>query len=382
MKFSTRAIHAGEEPDLNGKGDVVVPIHLSTTFARKRPEIPTGGYEYTRTGNPTRDALEKKLAAIEDAKFGLAFSSGLAAESTLLLSLLKKGDEVIASDDLYGGTRRLFERVMSNFGVSYETVDMTGEVDGKLFRGKKMIWLETPSNPLMKVIDIKRMSEIAKENSSILVVDNTFASPYFQNPLKYGADIVLHSTTKYINGHSDSLGGAIMVNEKEMYERIKFNQNAVGAVLSPFDSFLTLRGIKTLEVRMERHQENAMKIARFLEERREVEKVNYPGLQSSEYWATARKQMSGYGGMLSFYLAGGIDEVNKFLSGLKYFSLAESLGGVESLIEIPYHMTHSGIPEEERRNLGIRENLIRVSVGLENAEDLIDDMGNALSKMK
>ena len=382
MRFSTRAIHKGEEPDLDGKGDVVVPIHLSTTFARRNPEIPTGGYEYTRTGNPTRKALEEKLAAIEDARYGLAFSSGLAAESTLLLSLLKKGDEIVASDDLYGGTRRIFESVMKNFGVNYVTADMTGEMDDRAFRGKRMIWLETPSNPMMKIIDIRRMAEIAQENSSILVVDNTFASPYFQNPLNLGADIVLHSTTKYINGHSDSLGGAIMVNADTLYEKIKFNQNAVGAVLSPFDSFLTLRGIKTLEVRMERHQSNAMKIAEFLEGRGEVECVYYPGLQSFRYREIAMKQMRGYGGMLSFYMKGNREDINTFLRNLKYFSLAESLGGVESLIEIPYFMTHSGIPEEERKRNGIRENLIRVSVGLEDVDDLILDMEGAFEAMR
>ena len=382
MRFSTKAIHTGEEPDLDGKGDVVVPIHISTTFARMNPEIPTGGYEYTRTGNPTRKALEEKLAAIEDAKYGLAFSSGLAAESTLLLSLLKKGDEIVASDDLYGGTRRIFESVMKNFGVNYITTDMTGEIDERIMKGKNMVWLETPSNPLMKVIDIKKMAEMAHDNSSILVVDNTFASPYFQNPLKLGADVIIHSTTKYINGHSDSLGGAIMVNDDNIQEKLKFNQNAIGAVLSPFDSFLTLRGIKTLQVRMERHQSNAMKVAEFLEGRKEVESVYYPGLQSFKYKEIAMKQMSGYGGMLSFHIKGKRENINNFLRTLKYFSLAESLGGVESLIEIPYFMTHSSIPEEERRKKGINENLIRISVGLEDVEDLILDLENAFTAMR
>ncbi|MGC8497827.1 MAG: trans-sulfuration enzyme family protein, partial [Thermoplasmata archaeon] len=283
---------------------------------------------------------------------------------------------------LYGGTRRIFESVMKNFGVNYVTADMTGEIDDRAFRGKRMIWLETPSNPMMKVIDIRRMAEIAQENSSILVVDNTFASPYFQNPLKLGADIVLHSTTKYINGHSDSLGGAIMVNADSLYEKIKFNQNAVGAVLSPFDSFLTLRGIKTLEVRMERHQSNAMKIAEFLERRGEVECVYYPGLQSFRYRGIAKKQMRGYGGMLSFHMKRKKEDINIFLKNLKYFSLAESLGGVESLIEIPYFMTHSGITEEERKRNGIKENLIRVSVGLEDVNDLIIDLEDAFRAIR
>jgi len=375
MEFSTRAIHVGEEPDFKGSGDVVIPIHLSTTFARKDPEVPTAGYEYTRTGNPTRNALEKRLAAIEYANYGIAFSSGLAAESTLLLSLLKSGDEIVASDDLYGGTRRIFDRVMKNFGIRYKTFNLADHVDRRIFKGKKMVWIETPSNPLMKIIDIKEIAEYAHENDCILVVDNTFASPYFQNPLKLGADIVVHSTTKYINGHSDSLGGAIVLDDKEMYEKIKFNQNAIGAVLSPFDSFLTLRGIKTLALRMEKHQANAMEIARYLESKREVEQVFYPGLESFQYHETAKRQMRGFGGMLSFKVK---RNVSAFLKNLKYFSLAESLGGVESLVELPFFMTHASIPEKERRKLGITENLVRMSVGIEDISDLIEDIENAL----
>lgn len=375
MEFSTRAIHVGEEPDFKGSGDVVIPIHLSTTFARKDPEVPTAGYEYTRTGNPTRNALEKRLAAIEYANYGIAFSSGLAAESTLLLSLLKSGDEIVASDDLYGGTRRIFDRVMKNFGIRYKTFNLADHVDRRIFKGKKMVWIETPSNPLMKIIDIKEIAEYAHENDCILVVDNTFASPYFQNPLKLGADIVVHSTTKYINGHSDSLGGAVVLDDKEMYEKIKFNQNAIGAVLSPFDSFLTLRGIKTLALRMEKHQANAMEIARYLESKREVEQVFYPGLESFQYHETAKRQMRGFGGMLSFKVK---RNVSAFLKNLKYFSLAESLGGVESLVELPFFMTHASIPEKERRKLGITENLVRMSVGIEDISDLIEDIENAL----
>ena len=382
MKFSTRAIHIGEEPDFRNNGDVVVPIHLSTTFARKDPNSPTGGYEYTRTGNPTRRVLEEKLASIEDAKFGLAFASGLAAESTVLLSLVGSGDEIIASDDLYGGTKRIFDKVFRNFNLKYSTTDMTGDFDEKMFKGKKIVWIESPSNPLMKIIDIKGVAEIAHENGSIVIVDNTFASPYFQNPLKLGADLVVHSTTKYINGHSDSLGGAVMLNDDGMHEKIKFNQNAVGSVLSPFDSFLTLRGIKTLSVRMERHERNAMEISRYLEERDEVEKVLYPGLESFQYHKLAEKQMSGYGGMLSFYLKGRELEAKSFLKNLQYISLAESLGGVESLIEQPFSMTHASIPEEERRRLGISENLLRLSVGLEDVTDLVEDIENAFNKMR
>ena len=379
MRFSTKAIHVGEEPDYEGNGEVVSPIHLSTTFARKDPEIPTKGYEYTRTGNPTREALEKKLAALENGKHALAFSSGLAAETTLLLSILKKGDSILASDDLYGGTRRIFNSVIGKFGVSFKTADMTEEGIEKFISGDtRVVWIETPSNPLLKVIDIRKVARICRENDLILVVDNTFASPYFQNPLKLGADVVLHSTTKYINGHSDSLGGAIITSSEELYEKVKFNQNAVGAVLSPFDSYLVMRGLKTLEVRMERHESNAKSIASYLSDHVNVESVLYPGLSSNRFHTIARRQMTGFGGMLSFYLKGGKEDVRNFLSRLNYFSLAESLGGVESLIEVPYHMTHASIPEQERRRLGVTDNLIRVSVGIENIEDLLEDLQRAL----
>ena len=379
MRFSTKAIHVGEEPDYEGNGEVVSPIHLSTTFARKDPEIPTKGYEYIRTGNPTREALEKKLAALENGKHALAFSSGLAAETTLLLSILKKGDSILASDDLYGGTRRIFNSVIGKFGVSFKTADMTEEGIEKFISGDtRVVWIETPSNPLLKVIDIRKVARICRENDLILVVDNTFASPYFQNPLKLGADVVLHSTTKYINGHSDSLGGAIITSSEELYEKVKFNQNAVGAVLSPFDSYLVMRGLKTLEVRMERHESNAKSIASYLSDHVNVESVLYPGLSSNRFHTIARRQMTGFGGMLSFYLKGGKEDVRNFLSRLNYFSLAESLGGVESLIEVPYHMTHASIPEQERRRLGVTDNLIRVSVGIENIEDLLEDLQRAL----
>jgi cystathionine gamma-lyase len=378
MKFSTRAIRIGEEPDFQRSGDVVVPLHLSTTFARKDPEKATGGYEYTRTGNPTRQALEKKLASIENGKFAYAFSSGLSAETTILLSLLKEGDEIIASDDLYGGTRRIFESVLKNFNVSYKLEDFSKRgVKNKMRRKTKMLWMETPSNPLMKIIDIKEISDICKEENVLLVVDNTFASPFFQNPLDLGADVVVHSTTKYINGHSDSLGGAAVINDPSLSEKIRFNQNAVGAVLSPFDSFLTLRGIKTLEVRMERHEKNAMQIARYLSENESIEKVLYPGLESHPGHDIAKKQMRGFGGMLSFYVKGR--DVKSFLRELRFFSIAESLGGVESLIEIPYYMTHASIPENERMGMGISPNLVRMSVGLENVDDLLEDLKTSLA---
>lgn len=378
MKFSTRAIHIGEEPDFQRSGDVVVPIHLSTTFARIDPEKATGGYEYTRTGNPTRQALEKKLASIENAKAAYAFSSGLSAETTLLLSILKGGDEILASDDLYGGTRRIFESVLRNYNVRYRMDDLTSaNVEKKIGKETKILWIETPSNPLMKILDIRELSKICADRNVLLVVDNTFASPYFQNPLDMGAGVVIHSTTKYINGHSDSLGGAIMTNDPSLSEMIKFNQNAIGAVLSPFDSFLTLRGIKTLEVRMERHEKNALQIARYLLENERIEKVLYPGLESHPDYDIAKKQMRGFGGMESFYLKD--NHVKSFLEKLRYFSVAESLGGVESLIEIPYYMTHASIPEKERMRLGISPNLVRMSVGLENVDDLVEDLKVSLT---
>ncbi|OWP57143.1 MAG: cystathionine gamma-synthase [Thermoplasmatales archaeon B_DKE] len=383
MRFSTGSIHKGEEVDLlNSAGDVIKPIHLSTTFAREFAESPTHGYEYTRTGNPTRAALESKIAFLENAKHGLAFSSGLAAETSLLLSLLKKGDHILASDDLYGGTRRIFENVLSKFGVSYGSVDFTALDNLKSVpSGTKLFWIETPSNPLLKIIDIEGVARIAHENGSLLVCDNTFATPYFQNPLKLGSDIILHSTTKYINGHSDSLGGAIAVSNDEIYNKLKYNQNAVGAVLSPFDSYLTMRGIKTLSVRMREHERNASAIVEFLSRRKEVDKIYYPGLKSHKNHDIAKKQMRGYGGIVSFSLNLTASQVRQFLKNLKYISLGESLGGVESLIEIPSLMTHAGIPKEIREGMGITDNLVRLSTGIEDVEDLIDDIDHALGKV-
>jgi len=381
MKFETKAIHIGEEPNLEegGTGDVVIPIHLSSTFARKEVEKPTRGYEYSRTGNPTRDALEKRLAALEDAQFGLAFSSGMAAETVLALTLLNSGDHVVAFDDLYAGTRRLFDILNRNFKVEFTYVDARylENVETAIKPNTKLIWLETPTNPLMKLCDIRAISEIAKEKEILVVVDNTFATPYFQKPLKLGADIVVHSTTKFINGHSDSVGGAIMLSNEEIYAKLKFNQNAIGAILSPFDSYLVLRGIKTLAIRMEKHNDNAMKIATYLESHSRVKKVNYPGLKSHPQYELARKQMSGFSGVLSFEIDGGIREVKRFLENLKIFSIAESLGGVESLIEHPATMTHAYLSKDEREKIGITDSLIRVSVGLENVDDLIEDLDNA-----
>ncbi|AMQ19587.1 cystathionine gamma-synthase [Thermococcus peptonophilus] len=376
MRFSTRAIHAGEEPERMQYGDVVSPIHLSTTFAKKSIKEVEEGYVYSRSGNPTREGLERKLAALENAKYGLAFSSGLAAESTVLLALLKRGDHVIAFDDLYGGTKRLFNQVMERFGLEFTYVDARNpeNVRKAIRENTRMIWLETPTNPLLKLADIKAIAEIAHERDIILVVDNTFASPYFQNPLDLGADITLHSVTKYLGGHSDVVGGAVMVNDDELYEKLKFHQNAVGAVLSPFDSWLVMRGIKTLAVRMEMHEKNAMKIAKYLEEHPVVERVYYPGLPSHPQHELAKRQMRGFGGMLSFELKGNLEEAVRFVESLEIFALAESLGGVESLIELPAIMTHASVPKEERERVGIKDSLIRVSVGIEDVEDLIEDL--------
>lgn len=387
MEFETKAIHIGEEPNLKegGSGDVVIPIHLASTFARKEIEKPTGGYEYSRTGNPTRNALEKRLAILEDAKFGLAFSSGLAAETVIALTLLKSGDHVIAFDDLYGGTKRLFNSVFNkNFKIDFSYVDARDveNVRKAIRPNTKMIWLETPTNPLMKLCDIKAISNIAKKKKIIVVVDNTFMSPYLQKPLALGANIVVHSTTKYINGHSDSVGGAIMLSDNGVYKKLKFNQNAVGAIVSPFDSFLVMRGIKTLAIRMEKHNENAIRIAKYLENHPKIKKVNYPGLKNHPQHNLAKKQMSGFGGMLSFDIRGGIKEAKRFLKKLKIFALAESLGGVESLIEHPASMTHASIPKNEREKIGITDSLIRVSVGIENVEDLIGDLDNAFNSLR
>lgn len=383
LGFSTKAIHNGEEPDFRegASGDVTVPIHLSTTFARKKAGSPTAGYEYTRSLNPTRKAIEEKLAALDGAKYGLAFSSGLAAASTLIISLLRAGDNVIGFDDLYGGTRRLLSNVFVNFNISVSYVDATipENIEKVIKPESKLIWIESPTNPLLKIADIRAIAKIAKKHGLILVVDNTFLSPYFQRPLDLGADVVVYSTTKYIGGHSDTLGGAILLNNEEYYKKIAYNQNAIGAVLSPFDSYLALRGAKTLAVRMEQHQKNAMALAELLQKSSKVKRVLYPGLNNHPHHDVAASQTSGYGGVLSFELEGTLEDAENFLSRLKLFSTAESLGGVESLVEIPAIMTHASVPKEVREKNGISDTLIRISAGIENTEDLIEDFKQALS---
>lgn len=380
--FSTKAIHTGEEPDYSAgsTGDVVMPIHLSTTFARKKIDELPKGYEYTRSSNPTRNALEQKLAAIENAQFGLAFSSGLAAETTILLALLQKGDHIVAFDDLYGGSKRLFNQVFVKLGFEIDFVDASdvSKIKAAFKPNTKLVWIESPSNPLLKLCDIKAVADFTKTKSAILVVDNTFLSPYFQNPLALGADVVVHSATKYIGGHSDVLGGAVMLNDKSLFEKVKYHQNAIGAVLSPFDSYLTMRGIKTLALRMEKHNQNAIAIAQYLQNHPKVKKVIYPGLESHQQYTLAKSQASGFGGIISFELKGTLVDAELFLSKLNLFVLAESLGGVESLIELPALMTHASIPKEIREQIGISDSLIRISVGIEDIKDLEADLGQAL----
>jgi cystathionine gamma-lyase len=386
MKIETKAIHVGEEPNLKdgGSGDVVKPIHLATTYARKKVDIPTDGYEYIRSGNPTRKALEAKLASLENGRHGLAFASGLAAETAIFLALLKSGDHVIAFDDLYGGTRRLLDKIFQqNLAVEVSFVDARNpeNIQRAIKKNTRLIWLETPTNPLMKLCDVRTISQLAHHHKIPVVVDNTFMSPYFQQPLQLGADIVMHSSTKYLNGHSDSLGGAVIVNDDTLYEKIKFSQNSAGGVLSPFDSFMVMRGIKTLAVRMRQHQENALAIAGYLEKHPRVKKVNFPGLKSHPQFALARQQTGGSGGMLSFELEGDLQDAKTFVESTRYFALAESLGGVESLIELPALMTHASVPSEQRQKIGLSDTLVRLSIGIENVEDLKEDLDTAFKKL-
>ena len=373
MRFSTKAVHAGQDPD-PATGSVTVPVYLTSTFMQPRPGR-EGKYVYSRTANPTRDALEESLCVLEEGKVGLAFSSGLAA-TTAVLMLLQKGDHVIAGDDIYGGTYRLFDQVLKNYGLQFSFVDprSTEKVEKAVRKNTKMIWIETPTNPLMRVVDIRAISRISRKNKALLVVDNTFASPYLQNPLKLGADISVHSTTKYLGGHSDLIGGAAVTSSTEVGKRLKFLQNAIGAVPGPLDCWLVLRGIKTLSVRMDRHSSNAKRVSEYLQKQSEVEKVYYPGLPDHPQREIVKRQMRGHGGMISFELKGGFKQCEKLLTKLRVFTLAESLGGVESLIEHPASMTHASIPKERRIEKGITDKLIRVSVGIEDVEDLLEDL--------
>jgi cystathionine beta-lyase/cystathionine gamma-synthase len=380
LAFDTLAIHAGQEPDAL-YGAVMTPIVLSSTFAQPSPGQPKR-YEYSRSGNPTREALEQCLAALESGTHGFAFASGSAATLTLL-GTLKSGDHVLCGDDVYGGTFRLLDKVVRSFGIEASYVDMREleQVERAFLPNTRLVWIETPTNPLLKVFDIARLSELARTHGVPLVVDNTFASPALQRPLELGASVVMHSTTKYVNGHSDVVGGALITRDAALGERLRFLQNAIGAVPSPIDCYLVLRGLKTLPLRMRRHAETALLIAQRLEGAAGVRQVRYPGLPSHPEHALALAQMGSGGGMISFDLAGGMAAARNFLSSLKLFVLAESLGGVESLAEHPASMTHAAIPAATRQALGISDGLIRLSVGLEDAADLWDDIEQALARV-
>jgi len=378
LKFATKAIHAGQPSDPT-TGATIVPIYQTATFTQEEINRHKG-YEYSRTGNPTRTALEQCLASLDDAEYGLAFASGSAATAATL-SILRPGDHVIATEDLYGGTYRYFERVSKPNGISLTYVDgrRPHEFARAIRPETKLIWIETPTNPLLQLTDIAAVSQIARAHKLLLAVDNTFATPFFQQPLAFGADIVVYSTTKYIAGHSDVVGGAIVTNDPEVNEQLKFYQNAAGGVPGPFDSWLTLRGVKTLSVRMPRHAENAAEVAQYLEDHPRVTSVYYPGLTSHPQHELAWRQMTGFGGMVSFTIRGGGDQANAFVKSLRVFSFAESLGGVESLACHPATMTHAAFPEQDRKRRGITDSLMRLSVGIEDARDLILDIDQALA---
>jgi cystathionine gamma-lyase len=377
--FATRAIHVGQDPD-PATGAVIVPIYQTSTYAQSEVGVHKG-YDYSRTANPTRAALEACLASLDNGRFGLAFASGMAAEDTLL-HLFESGDHVVACDDVYGGTFRLFRRVLERAGLRFTFVDATqiDNVEAALEARTRLIWIESPTNPLLKLIDIQRIAEVAHARGILVAVDNTFASPYCQRPLELGADVVHYSTTKYLGGHSDVVGGALVTSDEQLAERLRFLQNAVGGVPGAFDSWLVLRGVKTLALRMSQHSANALEVGCFLQQHRRVKRVYYPGLESHPQHVLARKQMvGGFGGMLSFEVEGGVAAAREVARRTRLFTLAESLGGVESLIELPALMTHASLPAERRAAIGIDDGLIRLSVGIEEAEDLIADLNQALS---
>lgn len=382
LGFGTRAIHAGQSPD-PVTGAVMTPVYFTSTYAQTAPGEHKG-FEYSRTHNLTRFALEANLASLEGGKHGLCFASGLAATSTIL-QMFDSGAHIVACDDLYGGSFRLFDKVYRRFGFEFSYVDPiagAAAVEAAIRPNTKMVWIETPTNPMLKLCDIAAVAEVCKRKGVLLAVDNTFMTPFLQRPLELGADIVCHSTTKYLNGHSDVVGGAVVVGTDELRQKLAFLQNAVGAVPSPMDSFFVLRGTKTLHIRMQRHEENARAIAPWLESHPQVAKVIYPGLESHPQHALAQKQQRGFGGMISFVLKGGLDESRRFLSACQIFTLAESLGGVESLIEHPAIMTHASVPAENRAKLGIDDGFIRLSVGIEDLADLQGDLDRAFHAAK
>jgi len=380
MKFNTKVIHGGQHHDPS-TGAVMPPVYQTSTFIQTSPGKPLADYEYSRASNPTRTALEEALASIENGTRGLAFSSGLAATDCVLRSF-KAGDEIIAMDDLYGGTYRMFARVYKDSGIVFHFVDMTNieKLKSLMNENTKLIWVETPTNPLMKLADIQEIAKITKEKNILLAVDNTFATPYLQKPLDLGADIVMHSATKYLGGHSDVIAGALIVKDKALGEQLHFQQFATGATLGPMDSFLVLRGIKTLALRVQRHCENGEKIVEYLSKHPKIKTVYYPGLESHPFHEIAKKQMKAFGGMVSFdFKSGKKEDSITFLEKLKVFTLAESLGGVESLANHPALMTHASIPADKRAEVGITDDLVRLSVGIEDAEDLIADLEQALA---
>jgi cystathionine gamma-lyase len=381
MRFATKAIHAGVEPD-PATGAIMTPVYLTSTYAQSAPGQHKG-YEYSRSDHPTRAVLERNLASLEGVEYGLAFASGLAAENAVL-SLLQPGDHVVATRDLYGGTYRLFEQVWAKYGIEFTYAD-GDDLDAlrRAFRpNTKLLWVETPSNPMLTIVDLRAVCELAHAHGARVVVDNTFATPYLQQPFEFGADIVVHSTTKYLGGHSDVVGGALCLCDGALYEQLKFYQNAAGAVPGPLDCFLVLRGIKTLALRMEKHCENARRIAEYLAQHPEVKQVRYPGLPTHPGHARARQQMRDFGGIVTMELHGGVERAMRFLSSTRLFTLAESLGGVESLMCHPATMTHASVPPEERARIGITDALIRLSVGVEDAEDLLEDLEQAIEKSR
>ena len=378
MKFNTKTIHGGQEHD-KAYGSVMPPIYQTSTYAQSTPGGHKG-YEYSRTHNPTRNALENAFASIENGKFGLAFGSGLAAIDAVI-KLLKPGDEVISTNDLYGGTYRLFTKIFEGFGIKFHFIGMenASKIEDYINDNTKLIWVETPTNPMMNIIDIEATAKIAKKHNILLGVDNTFATPYLQQPLDLGADIVMHSATKYLGGHSDVVMGALVVNDKDLADRLYFIQNASGAICGPQDSFLVLRGIKTLHIRMQRHCENGKVVAEYLNSHPKIQNVYWPGFKNHPNHDIAKKQMKDFGGMISFTTKGNdYDEAIRIVENLKIFTLAESLGGVESLAGHPASMTHASIPKEEREKSGVVDSLIRLSVGIEDVDDLIEDLRQAI----
>jgi O-succinylhomoserine (thiol)-lyase len=377
MRFETDAIHAGERPD-KAYGAISPPIYQTSTFAFEDVGK-TKGFDYSRSGNPTRKVLEDTIAKLEGGKAGFACASGLAAEATIT-HLLKAGDHVVAVEDIYGGTFRLFQEVMTNFGLEFTFIKMSSQqaIESAIRPNTRMIWLETPSNPLLHIVDLEMAAAVAKKHGLISVMDNTFASPYFLRPLELGIDIVVHSTTKYLNGHSDVIGGAIVTGTDELTRRIAYLHNALGAVAGPFDSWLVLRGIETLPVRMRQHETNATAVAHFLQHQKTVSRIYYPGLPDHPGHDIAKRQMKGFGGMVSFEMKGGLAAVNRFLRGIKVFTLAESLGGMTSLAGHPVTQSHAAMSKQQRDKVGIHESLVRLSVGLENIDDLLEDLKQAL----